>query len=227
MLRHTNLCAFVVFIMVLGAASAQTPEEDVCDGYTDNAWGLCNAFCTAMDCDGDATNASVRACGRVAENFMRATGEDSMPCIEPAAPTDTQPGTCPCNFSLPFWTDPNREDAIVQILPSDHLDLCVGENPGTCLTCSVIHMPDTFTLLSVLANRFAPGQFAEEDKLFFFASQPSLFGAGACGVDTSFASGFSYTTEGFELPLLTNEEFVACALEIGALASAFDNMCMR
>ncbi len=226
MLRHSNLCAFGVFIMVLGAASAQTPEEDVCSGYSDNAWGLCNAFCTAMDCDGEP-NASGQACGRVAENFMRATGENSMPCIEPAAPTDTQPGSCPCNFSLPFWTDPNREDAIVQILPSDHLDLCVGENPGTCLTCSASYMPGSFTLLSVLANRFVPGQFAEEDKLFFFASQPLLSGAGACGVDTTFASGFSYTTEGFELPLLTNEEFVACALEIEALASAFDNMCMR
>ncbi len=226
MLRHTTLCAFVVFIMVMGAAYAQTSEEDVCDGYTDNAWGLCNAFCTAMDCDGDR-NDSGQACGRVADNFMRATGETSMPCIATAAATDTQPGSCPCNFSLPFWTDPNREDAIVQILPSDHLDLCVGENPGTCLTCSVNYMPGSFTLVSVLANRFVPGQFAEEDKLFFFASQPSLFGAGACGVDTTFASGFSYTTEGFELEVLTSEDFVACALDIGALASAFDNMCMR
>ena len=227
MLRHTNLCAFVVFIMAMGAASAQTPEEDVCGKYSDNAWGLCNAFCTAMDCDGDP-NASGQACGRVADNFMRATGGDSMPCIDTAAPIATQAGSCPCNFSLPFWTDPNREDAIVQILPSDHLDLCVGENPGTCLTCSVNYMPGSFTLVSVLANRFVPGQFAEEDKLLFFASQPpSLLLPGECGVDTTFASGFSYTTEGFELEVFTSEDFAACALDIGALASAFDNMCMR
>ena len=77
MLRHTTLCAFVVFIMVMGAAYALTPEEDVCGDYTDDAWGLCNAFCTAMDCDGDP-NASGQACGRVAANFMRATGEYSM-----------------------------------------------------------------------------------------------------------------------------------------------------
>ncbi len=228
MLRHTTLCAFVVFIMVLGAAYAQTPEEDVCGEYTDNAWGLCNAFCTAMDCDGEEPNASGQACGQVAANFIRATDGKSLPCIESAAPTDTQAGSCPCNFSLPFWTDPDRVDAIVQILPSDHLDLCVGENPGTCLTCSVNHMPGSFTLLSVIANHFVPGQDPEEDKLLFFASQPPSPGvAGGCGVDTTFASGFSYTTEGFESEVWTSEEFVACALEIGALASAFDNMCMR
>ncbi len=223
---HDSLCLCCVHHGD-GSRLCQTPEEDVCDGYTDDAWGLCNAFCTAMDCEGDARNASLQACGRVADNFMRATEGKSLPCIKSAAPTDTQAGSCPCNFSLPFWTDPDREGAIVQILPSDHLDLCVGENPGTCLTCSVNYMPGSFTLVSVLANRFVPGQFAEEDKLFFFASQPLLSGAGACGVDTTFASGFSYTTEGFELPVTSSEEFVACALEIEALASAFDNMCMR
>ena len=228
MLRHTTLCAFVVFIMVMGAASALTPEEDVCGDYTDDAWGLCNAFCTAMDCEGDARNASLQACGRVAENFMRATEGKSLPCIKNAAPTNTQAGSCPCNFSLPFWTDPNREDAIVQILPSNSLNFCIEPvDPNTCLTCSVNYMPGSFTLVSVLANRFVPGQFAEEDKLFFFASQPLLSGAGACGVDNTFASGFSYTTEGFELPVTSSEDFTACALEIEALASAFDNMCMR
>ncbi len=225
MLRHTTLCAFVVFIMVMGAAYALTPE-DVCGDYTDDAWGLCNAFCTAMDCDGES-NASLQACWRVADNFMSATGGDSLPCIKSAAPTDTQAGGCPCNFSLPFWTDPDREDAIVQILPSRSLNFCIEKDPNTCLTCSVNYMPGSFTLLSVLVNRFVPGQFAEEDKLLFFASQPFLEVAGGCGVGTTFASGFSYTTEGFELPVRNSEDFAACALDIGALAYAFDNMCMR
>ena len=159
-----------------------------------------------------------------------------MPCEGDSAqiaPPST--GSCPCNFSLPFWTDPDRVDTIEQILPSDHLNLCVGEDLGTCLTCSVNHMTGSYTLLSVIANRFVPDQDPfvpdqdpEEDKLLFFAyPPPSLSFPGGCGVDTNFASGFSYTTEDFELPLLTNEEFVACALDIGALAYAFDNMCMR
>jgi hypothetical protein len=237
MLRHTTLCAFVVFIMAMGAAYALTPEEDVCGKYSDNAWGLCNAYCTAMDCDSEQTNASGYACIQVAANFTRATGEESMPCEdnEPAAPTDTQAGSCPCNFSLPFWTDPDRVDAIVQILPSRSLNFCIKDDPNTCLTCSVNHMTGSYTLLSVIANRFVPDQDPfvpdqdpEEDKLLFFAyPPPSLSFPGGCGVDTNFASGFSYTTEDFELPLLTNEEFVACALDIEALASVFDNMCIR
>ncbi len=228
MLRHTTLCAFVVFIMVMGTAYALTPEEDVCSGYTEDAWGLCNAFCTAMDCEGDARNASLQACGRVADNFIRATEGKSLPCIKSVAPTNTQAGSCPCNFSLPFWTDPDRVGAIVQILPSRSLNFCIEKDPNTCLTCSVNHMPGSFTLLSVIANRFVPGQDPEEDKLLFFASQPpSLSLPGGCGVDTTFAAGFSYLTEGFELEVWTSEDFTACALDIGALASAFDNMCIR
>ena len=151
-----------------------------------------------------------------------------MPCIDTAAPIATQPGSCPCNFSLPFWTDPDRVDAIEHILPSRSLNFCIEPvDPNTCLNCTVNHMTGSFTLLSVLANRFVPGQFAEEDKLLFFARQPFLEVAGGCGVDTTFASGFSYTTEGFELPVRNSEDFAACTLEIGALAYAFDNMCMR
>ncbi len=161
-------------------------------------------------------------------NFYRATDGQPMPCAEPLAQTEPQPGSCPCNFDLQFWTEPDPIDPIVQILPSYNLDICSGpDDPNTCLTCKVDHMPGSFTLLGVLANRFVPGSFAEEDKLLFFASEPPPLGAGACGVDASFASGFSYTTEGFELPVMTSEDSTACALDIEALAYAFDNMCMR
>ena len=91
MLRHTTLCAFVVVMMVMGAAYAETPDG-ACDGLADNAWGLCNAYCYAMDCGGKR-NASARECSQVASNFIRATGMEKMPCDTPIAPTDSPLGS--------------------------------------------------------------------------------------------------------------------------------------
>jgi hypothetical protein len=63
-------------------AMAKTPdgetpaEETVCDIYEGDAFGLCNAYCEAMDCDYESPNASPQACAAVARNFLRATGEE-------------------------------------------------------------------------------------------------------------------------------------------------------
>lgn len=66
---------FVGSVVVMSnQAWSQTPDgetpadEDVCDGLTGAAWGLCNAYCEAMDCDG-VPQASDAACNRVADNF--------------------------------------------------------------------------------------------------------------------------------------------------------------
>ena len=217
MLRHTTLCAVVVVIMAMGGTYAQTPDG-ACDGLEDNAWGLCNAYCYAMDCDG-VPNASARACAQVALNFYRATDEQTMPCVESVVQTETQPGSCPCNFDLQFWTEPD------QILPSSNLDICTGpEDPNTCLTCKISDISGSLTLLGILVDLFVPGLLPQEDKLFFFATEPSPLTGGACGADGSFASGFSYTTEGFELPV-TSEEFAACAFDMGVLKDTYLAMC--
>ncbi len=49
----------------------QTPaEETVCDDALLSVWGLCNAYCEAMDCDSEARHASQRACDQVPANFL-------------------------------------------------------------------------------------------------------------------------------------------------------------
>ena len=54
----------------------------MCDLLSGAAFGLCNAYCEAMDCelldDGDDTtfpNASEQACLQVKDSFIRITGE--------------------------------------------------------------------------------------------------------------------------------------------------------
>lgn len=113
MLMKTHLTlamAFGLLLLVSGAALAQTPapvpnaswpfENTACDDQTGAAYGLCLAYCEAMECDlandlVDETlpNAPARACNRVRNVFNRITGE-GMPC------------ECPCwdHPDLPIWT---------------------------------------------------------------------------------------------------------------------------
>ncbi len=218
MLRHTTLCAVVVVLTVIGAY-AQTPDDD-CYGLDDNAWGLCNAYCYAMDCDGDR-NASGRDCARVAWNFSRATGAKIMPCETPQDQPGPPTGSCPCNFDLQFWTSQN------QILDSTNLPLCTGTaDPNTCITCGINTMSSSTTFLSVLVNLWADGISSQEDKLFFFTTEPSSLLGGACGADISLSSGYIFTTEGYQLPV-TSEEFGACAFDIGILKDAYATMCSQ
>lgn len=105
-----TLILFASAILCTGIASAQsnepfasstrlgTPdgippsEETVCDGLTGAAYGLCTAYCGAMDCDSGDPQASQRACDRVGENFARITG-GAPPC------------TCPCVGRIPDFIE--------------------------------------------------------------------------------------------------------------------------
>ncbi len=215
MLRHTTLCAFVVVMMVMGAAYAETPDG-ACDGLADNAWGLCNAYCYAMDCGGKR-NASARECSQVASNFIRATGMEKMPCDTTIAPTDSPLGSCPCNFDVEFWTEQP------QILYRPDPPLCTGDF-SNCITCGINSMSSSTTFLSILVNLWTDGFSSQEDKLFFFTAAPSSLLGGSCGVDASFASGDSFTTADGELPV-TSGEFSACVSDIEDLKEEYLRLC--
>jgi hypothetical protein len=96
-LLFAAITAVSCFGFAVGAqsASAKTPdgatpaEEDVCTqaGLSGRAWGLCNAYCEAMDCDSDDPRASDRACERVLESWERQAAGQTIPC---------EPIECPC-----------------------------------------------------------------------------------------------------------------------------------
>ncbi len=85
------------FLVSWSAVQAKTPdgkppsEETVCDGLTGAAFGLCNAYCEAMDCDSPNHHASDNACAQVKRNFERKTGQP-LPCEV----------ACPCGQHLPL-----------------------------------------------------------------------------------------------------------------------------
>lgn len=100
MKAHLTL-TFALLLICSGIAVAQgtpdwmTPaEETICDGETGAAYGLCNAYCEAMDCDSPNAQASATACTKVKDKFANITGRPFLPCETcPPPPPGT---TCPC-----------------------------------------------------------------------------------------------------------------------------------
>lgn len=65
---------------VASTPDGQTPSrETVCDLEEGAAYGLCTAYCEAMDCESAAPHASPTACSRVGDRFLQITGRP-VPC---------------------------------------------------------------------------------------------------------------------------------------------------
>ena len=60
-----------------GTPDELTPApEEVCSDLNGAAFGLCNAYCEAQDCDVH----SRRSCRRLRRNYLRVTGTPIFPC---------------------------------------------------------------------------------------------------------------------------------------------------
>ena len=71
------LIGSIMFLGFVFSAKAQT--INACDGESGAAFGLCFAYCEAMDCDG-FPNAAAEACDTVRENYSKITGNEQLPC---------------------------------------------------------------------------------------------------------------------------------------------------
>ena len=78
-----SLMTLLVTLMFAGFAVAQ--EIDPCANESGAGYGLCNAYCVAMNCDDpDLQEASFQACDKVAANYEKIVG-GVLTC-----------GVCPC-----------------------------------------------------------------------------------------------------------------------------------
>ena len=87
LLRGVTTAAAVASIVLLAptsfaqTADGQTPaEEHICDGKTGAVWGLCVAYCEAMDCDYAFPHASEEACDHVLANYLKKANGELPPC---------------------------------------------------------------------------------------------------------------------------------------------------
>lgn len=113
-MRKTLFLLLTCLFFLVAAAMGQTPDgetpaqESVCDGETGAAFGLCNAYCEAMDCHLDNPQASDNACTRVGNKFEQVTGrrppcELSCPCF---TASDLQQGNIvACGENFPGFPD--------------------------------------------------------------------------------------------------------------------------
>ena len=89
-LKNSLLSLVFISLSLFGlTALAQTPDgetpavESVCDGLTGPGFGLCNAYCEAMDCDLDENrNASLTACDKVEAKYKMFSANEPPPCID-------------------------------------------------------------------------------------------------------------------------------------------------
>ena len=122
--NHAFLLVLFAFALLAamtpGTAAAQTPDgetpavEQVCAEEAGAAFGLCNAYCEAMDChladDGDdltSPSASETACLKVENRYLQITGRElyALQCGPDACPPGTEGCSCaegeyPCEDEL-------------------------------------------------------------------------------------------------------------------------------
>jgi len=99
--RSLIMICMILFFFTPMAVLAQTPDtetpsfETICDSDVGAAFGLCNAYCEAMDCETDDPQASPKACERVHNKYVNVTGHEP-PCVK---------NECPCLTLLQEQTD--------------------------------------------------------------------------------------------------------------------------
>jgi hypothetical protein len=123
------LCALLIGA---GEASAKTPDgkppsqETVCDNETGAAYGLCNSYCEAKDCDDPRKRASDKGCESVRKNFEKKTGRP-MPCLL----------SCSCPSIFPLFADvTSGAQRITQCFVTDELIWVVVESGDLALVDS-------------------------------------------------------------------------------------------
>jgi len=75
------VCAMLMVFLLWPTSATAKRTPTVCDGLKGKAYGLCNAYCEALDCDWDP-NASKRACEALRSRYSSLTGESKFPCEE-------------------------------------------------------------------------------------------------------------------------------------------------
>jgi hypothetical protein len=138
-MRKSLWIAVFSVLVIAGSVFGKTPDgkppskETVCDMEKGAAFGLCNAYCEAMDCTDPNQHASDKGCEQVKANFIKMTGRP-LPCET----------TCPCFGLHPLFAEiASKAVKVDRCLFNDNMLFVVTEDEDFALinnvpaTCSV------------------------------------------------------------------------------------------
>lgn len=143
-MRKSLWIAVFSVLVISGSAFGKTPDgkppsqETVCDMESGAAFGLCNAYCEAMDCDSPNHRASDQGCEQVKANFEKKTGrplpcESACPCFSAhmlfadIASQAVKVDRCLFNDNMLFVVTEDEDFALVNNTPS----FCSVNGEGT------------------------------------------------------------------------------------------------
>ncbi|MCP3963312.1 MAG: hypothetical protein GY719_36200 [bacterium] len=154
-----KLSILLLALTLAAGAAAETPdgdppsEETVCDPFIgdENAFGLCNAYCEAMDCDSPDVKASQRACERKFQKFKDLTGSPppcagvNCPCLSDPVFEDLIDGTiaiAACSAEGDEMTDPYIV-SVSDLLATNQASATRAEDDGECEVAGTPATPTT------------------------------------------------------------------------------------
>lgn len=195
-MRLSSLAFGVAFLALPLTASAQTPdgstpsEEAVCDGLSGALFGLCNAYCEALDCDTGLSNPT--ACAKVLANYQQRSGGANPPCM---VVLDTCEDKATELFDLAHKTcmsSPDQKDCDVKakLAYETHLQACKSQcskatDPRVCedswRPCTTVCQDRADSSYSECAKTGKAEECAQKaSEMYYKCSYEELFGENVC-----------------------------------------------
>lgn len=218
MFRNTFFALFATSLMIVSApALAQrtgdgiVPSiETVCEGDPFN-FGLCNAYCEALDCDSDTPLGTPKACANKLKNYLKHSGGALPPCEQVS---------CPCDFD----TAKNFEDLVVLASEGGDVNLTDADIEATLQNyCNTLGVNSELTEITDATEVVGPLATAQGLRLYQWVSENpascNVEGGGFDGVDDPTApNGFwSYGPFIDEMISLDKSELTACKSALAKL----------
>ena len=220
---RTALMAAVVGVMAFFATPAEAQRtgdhivpsiETVCDGDPFN-FGLCNAYCEALDCESATPLGTPRACSNLLRNYKKKSGGALPPCA------------CPCAFAIQSDLEEliaiaEAEEGFIPVISDDTYVQECGNVPATEDDFIIDGVPQNGLLAEAL--EFPPGDPNNDPqgvRLIYWLTpgdeenDPTCneYGVGIDGLNDDFFDesyvGSPPWIERFDIPL-TEGEYDAC-----------------
>ena len=212
------LAIFGLPVMAQTSDGATPAEETVCDGLDEVMFGICIAYCEAMDCDNPDHKASNKACQNKVQSWAGMAGDVPLPCNEGSAilMTKTVNASADSDFEIPVgdpviytFTITNSGNVPVVIMAlSDAQIASALDDCTTALVGQTLAVNESITCMSDAGEILAIAQTVENTAT---VSATSIYGTPLSAQGTAIYTGSGGTVP-VEFSLEPNRIFLSDGL---------------